>query len=1460
MAGADFSNIIRQNLSAPGVRTSQGAGFRVPSIQDLLRETPAPAPTPSGAAAAGRLQEAGLDPSEGEEFSFLESLFNILDIPGRTVRNVGSAAISAFQGEFGEAMERVEDAALSPIDAITFNLFDLREAKDNVTGSDILDQLGWKAGTTTEDERRIRIAMEGGLSRRAATQKYGVFGDRLLEGETAQEFAELQAKVLAKNPEFDVNASFEDAKNAIDGQDFAGFALEILADPLTYLSGGLTAAGKAAKSVSLVKKVAPKLHLDLVSKTKLSEAIDVVKNFKGKGLTGKTKEKLIGDLTKASDDAGNLPSLFLADNFSAQTREGQRSLLRTWDVLGGKTLIQGQHLSDVLSHLGVSKTKRELITGKVLKDTAGKRQYFDLPIVQQAVGGIRGMLDFARDKFSNATGVQALDNLLQQQQVDAVTSLTKANRDLVRFQDNMISIAEEAKVSSDDMNRWVSNVLESMKRDPDDPRLLEDIASLRHIDTALSDNQKEQAFNIAAGIMRLNQDVADRLNQVPVRFNNLTDDSIEYLHRIKTDQADAWFKKEGLDAANQFFKDNGLEFSARSKTFRARDEKAFGKTIEQINREFKEKHKVEFDLFNTDPILATRESLRQSQRALSNAKFVAGVVDEFGIQNSAVRQSFLEGLGQARAARTARTQEKVAKAAEKAGVDLPAGVDASKAKFDSEQRPVAVSLLENIQSQFDEAYTEFLENKGGIADVSSGSFEKARKEIAGAIQKMASVTSHSQISKNLRKVRKDLSALIPAGKVPTEFRKLQGLLQSGRDLSGAARLIRRGVEPARENEAVVKTLVRQLGTADPESWGPEGINTWVRGLVDSKQLVDPIGAHQVSAFDLYKSLGLKLPDTFDETLDLIGTGVPKAVADVAARATAIQKDPSEFVKKFDDITRWVKASVTVLWPGFFGRNMLENFYKGFVAGNTSPTNYHRAARFLANAVVDVENVPKFADAAWQKGNKLAKSRLGPIPETQMKELSQLGVGDNIDEVMDWLESHGILQNKVTSEFGEDLVSGAAGRSKGARTRSAIGGLFKQLGTEGGAIRTGFKLNGATEDWHRMALFFHEIDRGQTAVEAAQKVKDVFFDYRNLTNFESGTMKRTAMFYSFYKHNLRYIPQQAANNPALTKQVTRLFQNDPDNPRHSWMSDMGSFKVGSQEVSLGFLPQQQFGMLNFGEGDVYDKLRGKFRDVGSAANPLVTAPLEMMFNKDLFTDRPLTSDLGSAQEWSYAPPGLQKMLGVEKLDDGTYRISNTANLIMNAVPALRRFATTASQFTREDRRFWQALTKTMSGVNSQDRDFKKEDITLLSKRLRSGARQADLISTTAVGNLRIDETKLKGRVLSALYSPSQTKMENLALIPEVASEVFPYATLNDDGSVRLTQPFRQKLREVALRMFPKQAALLDAQKVHIQLKKQVKEDKRTMDLLSIQAKEENVRQNTPMASSAQISLAQLLGGR
>lgn len=601
------------------------------------------------------------------------------------------------------------------------------------------------------------------------------------------------------------------------------------------------------------------------------------------------------------------------------------------------------------------------------------------------------------------------------------------------------------------------------------------------------------------------------------------------------------------------------------------------------------------------------------------------------------------------------------------------------------------------------------------------------------------------------------------------------------------------------------------------------LHKWGKEIAAARASGTPLTRHQqrvVNAIEKLRKQGLPTPPppkarvSVSERVPVYGDSeaeklakiaVPEELFDATVSALETQKSPGKFLNFYHGVTNWLKATVTTLFPAFHGRNMLENTFKGFIEGNRDPRNLKDAVLILA-AAQDLNAGGAGIFDAMARGARSSFAKAGKPNAEVMKLLKEETGFDNLEDFAAWAAGNGLFENKFTSEFGVDMRQALLGKDPNAAQKAAagFGGLF------GALQRAGFAVASGTENMHRLSFFLDRLRKGHGRDGALNEVKRVFFDYRDMGKLESSLAKNLGFFYNFARNNLRYMVQTAGRHPVYTKQINRLFFEDPDNPRHSWLSDKGSFRIGGIDVSLGFLPQQQFNMFSLAEGDVWDKMAGKLGQTVGQMNPIIESGLSAAFGKDLYRNLPLEY-VDRAPDWSFAPEWVKTMIGLRETVSSGYVMSPKWRWLMDTVPALGRFA--QSQISAEsDRAYWSTFAQLLSGVRIQNREPTKDALALMQRNIDRSAGGMEDLRRGAFGEWVTDRRTSEGRIKSALtkQSPDKQDLIFLASEPQIMARLAPYVTLDKDGQPVMNRLLRTKMLEMGTELYPRHAALMQAQ--------------------------------------------------
>lgn len=189
---------------------------------------------------------------------------------------------------------------------------------------------------------------------------------------------------------------------------------------------------------------------------------------------------------------------------------------------------------------------------------------------------------------------------------------------------------------------------------------------------------------------------------------------------------------------------------------------------------------------------------------------------------------------------------------------------------------------------------------------------------------------------------------------------------------------------------------------------------------------------------------------------------------------------------------------------------------------------------------------------------------------------------------------------------------------------------KSLKNPMNAFETSREFGDFIDQINRFALFKWARDKGMSPEQAAQKVREVQFDYTRTTPFEREVMVRAMPFYRWMRNNLPFQIQQFLNDPRKYANVNKLRLNateaagieDEDVP--DWMKEQFAIPVfGNEEgaKALGF---------NLPIGDLA-RLNDPLKMIMDSITPAAKLPAELALNRSFFYDRPIQEFEGQERQ-------------------------------------------------------------------------------------------------------------------------------------------------------------------------------------------------------------------------------------
>lgn len=292
-------------------------------------------------------------------------------------------------------------------------------------------------------------------------------------------------------------------------------------------------------------------------------------------------------------------------------------------------------------------------------------------------------------------------------------------------------------------------------------------------------------------------------------------------------------------------------------------------------------------------------------------------------------------------------------------------------------------------------------------------------------------------------------------------------------------------------------------------------------------------------------------------------------------------------KAYDKAQNVWKSYVTagVLAPniGFFGRNILGNFWNNFLAGVINPIDYGKAA-----AIQISDSLAK--RPMTEKAGIVGRRIFGAEKYDKLKELGAFGSGTT------YLGVEKLLDKKIND--------------------NNIKKVFKSI------FNLPFSTNSAIENNAKLAHMIRKLEKGASVDDAIKSMEKYLFDYDDLTDWEKKWGKRVIPFYAWMRKNIPLQIQNIVEQPAKFAGVDKAkrFVESGIEPGklqepYDWMGEdfYTQVPVQSTDPKTGkklpvfwnpYMPFQDLGELSF------DSMIGRL-------SPLLKTPISIAYNKDPF---------------------------------------------------------------------------------------------------------------------------------------------------------------------------------------------------------------------------------------------------
>ena len=395
-----------------------------------------------------------------------------------------------------------------------------------------------------------------------------------------------------------------------------------------------------------------------------------------------------------------------------------------------------------------------------------------------------------------------------------------------------------------------------------------------------------------------------------------------------------------------------------------------------------------------------------------------------------------------------------------------------------------------------------------------------------------------------------------------------------------------------------------------------------------------------------------------------------------------------FWKAWDKTQTWLKAGM-IATPGFVQRNIFGAFFNAWLDGVNLNEIFKSAQITTRVARQASKDKSSFMDAAY----KLRRTNKDMADYVDFLEAGVRGGGQAVSA----FELETGLRNARTMRF----LIGERGR---VELRP-----WKPTFAPFAAVRT---VNSWVEDIIRIGVGMDTVRWGGTVNDGLERIAKSQFDYDELTGFEREWMRRFFPFYTWTRKNVPYQLQQIGANPSkfnkllAAKRNLELGTEEEGVVPDYYLEPFGirlpiKFK-GAQVYTAPDIPFQDLGR--------YDPFRGGkdgWKETAKAAfgmtSPIIKAPLEVAFGKNMFTGIPFSGRYQRTPKAITIIPGLVDILSsvgmAKKAPTGEWKMrDHHVYLIQGLLPSIgviRRMFPNEPKYQRNHVR---NLISTLGGVS------------------------------------------------------------------------------------------------------------------------------------------------------------------
>lgn len=309
---------------------------------------------------------------------------------------------------------------------------------------------------------------------------------------------------------------------------------------------------------------------------------------------------------------------------------------------------------------------------------------------------------------------------------------------------------------------------------------------------------------------------------------------------------------------------------------------------------------------------------------------------------------------------------------------------------------------------------------------------------------------------------------------------------------------------------------------------------------------------------------------------------------------------------------------------------------------------------------------------------------------KIKNIDKLYNGYNVDEILREASLGGIFETQMKNEFSKDVTKQflAGETDKLAKKKTPISKLINPLNPEFAGYTASRKLGSTIEEQAKMVNIITHLENGFSLSDAIELTNKTLFDYSDLTKFESTTMRKLFPFYTFMRKNIPSQIDNLANNTAKVARVQSAYRK--------------ASEKNETDKDRALRPDYLDGQLALGNGkfanignatDDLNKLTNPL-ELASALNPIVKAPLELLFNKQLYSGSDISKYDKPSEKAKYIVesnvPITRQVNALHKLLTGTEEektkagntLKKTVGSLVNSYDTAKQEKATMYQYVQE----------------------------------------------------------------------------------------------------------------------------------------------------------------------------------